>query len=159
MVIKKGQHSVPFWVGYRYTKITFVFEQVNVIVSVSDVNNKAPIILDPGTVRVHENAPMGVILTQIVADDSDERPNLRYWIDHEAGEARNEKGFVVRDENVTSWFEINTTDGRIRVIHQLDREKAETVRLALRVEDVAASTPGQTASGIPFNKMNFRTII
>lgn len=56
-------------------------------------------------------------------------------------------GYVVRNENVTSWFEINTTDGRIRVVRQMDREKAETVRLAIRAEDAAAATPGQTASG------------
>lgn len=120
---------------------------MNVVVSVSDVNNKAPTMMDPGTVRVEESVHVGVILTQIIADDPDERPSLRYWIDHSAGEGRNENGLVIRDGNVTSWFEINTTDGRIRVIHQLDREKAETIRLAIRVEDVAASTPGQTASG------------
>ena len=57
-------------------------------------------------------------------------------------------GFVVRDENVTSWFEINTNDGRIRVVRQMDREKAETIRLAIRAEDVAAATTGQTASGL-----------
>lgn len=56
-------------------------------------------------------------------------------------------GFVVRDENVTSWFEINTNDGRIRVVRQMDREKAETIRLAIRAEDGAAVTTGQTASG------------
>lgn len=64
-----------------------------------------------------------------------------------ASEGRNEMGYVVRNENVTSWFEINTTDGRIRVVRQMDREKAETVRLAIRAEDAAAATPGQTASG------------
>ena len=30
----------------------------------------------------------------------------------------------------------------------MDREKAETVRLAIRAEDVAAATTGQTASGL-----------
>lgn len=64
-----------------------------------------------------------------------------------ASEGRSEMGFVVRDENVTSWFEINTSDGRIRVVRQMDREKAETIRLAIRAEDVAAATTGQTASG------------
>ena len=118
-----------------------------VVVSVSDVNNKPPTMLDPGAVRVEENVAAGVVLTQIVADDLDERPSLRFWIDHTASEARSETGLLVRDENVTSWFEINAKDGRIRVIHQLDREKAETVRLAIRVEDLAASTAGQTATG------------
>lgn len=42
---------------------------------------------------------------------------------------------------------MNTNDGRIRVVRQMDREKAETIRLAIRAEDVAAATTGQTASG------------
>jgi hypothetical protein len=33
----------------------------------------------------------------------------------------------------------------------MDREKAETVRLAIRAEDVAAATTGQTASGLTAN--------
>ena len=120
---------------------------VQVVVNVTDVNNKAPILADPGSVRVEENSPVGLILTQLVAVDPDERPVLRYWIDHAASEGRNERGFVVRDENVTAWFEMNSNDGRVRVVRQMDREKAETIRLAVRVQDVAAAThQPQTAS-------------
>ena len=53
-----------------------------VTITVSDVNNKAPILSDPATIRVEENVPVGVILTQLSASDPDERPVLRYWIDH-----------------------------------------------------------------------------
>ncbi|XP_057365539.1 cadherin-23-like isoform X1 [Daphnia carinata] len=120
---------------------------VTVMISVADVNNKPPVLVEPGVVRVQENVPVGVVLTQLTATDPDERPIIRYWIDHAASEGRNEMGFLVRDENVTSWFEINTNDGRIRVVRQMDREKAETIRLAIRAEDVAAATIGQTASG------------
>ncbi len=45
-----------------------------------------------------------------------------------------------------SCFEISA-DGKIRLIRQLDRERAETVRLAIRVEDKAAVSGNQTASG------------
>lgn len=55
---------------------------VAVTVSVADVNNKAPVMPDPGTVRVEENIPVGVVLTQIVATDPDERSVIRYRIDH-----------------------------------------------------------------------------
>ena len=51
------------------------------------------------------------------------------------------------DYNATSCFEINANDGHIRLIRELDREKAETIRLAIRVEDIAGVTPDQTASG------------
>lgn len=67
-----------------------------------------------------------------------------------ASEGRTESGHLLRDnvnDNVTSWFEINTNDGRLRVFRQLDREKAEAIRLVIRVEDTAAATPGQTTSG------------
>ena len=53
---------------------------------------------------------------------------------------------MVRD-NVTAWFELNGEDGRLRVVRQLDRERAETIRLVVRVEDIAAVNSHQTASG------------
>lgn len=68
-------------------------------------------------------------------------------------------GFVVRDENVTSWFEINTNDGRIRVVRQMDREKAETIRLAIRAEDVAAATTDQTASGLKPTRLDSTRLV
>ena len=43
---------------------------------------QAPMLLDPGPIHVEENAPVGVILTRISASDADEKPVLRYWIDH-----------------------------------------------------------------------------
>lgn len=55
---------------------------VSVTVNVADVNNKAPVMSEPGTVRVEENIPVGVVLTQIVAIDPDERSIIRYRIDH-----------------------------------------------------------------------------
>ena len=55
---------------------------VTVMIAVADVNNKAPILAEPGVVRVQENLPVGVVLTQIVATDPDERPIIRYWIEH-----------------------------------------------------------------------------
>ena len=64
-----------------------------------------------------------------------------------ASEGRSETGQVVRD-NVTAWFELNGDDGRLRVVRQLDREKAEIIRLVVRVEDTAAANSFQTASGI-----------
>jgi len=63
-----------------------------------------------------------------------------------ASEGRSETGHVVRD-NVTAWLELNGDDGRLRIVRQMDREKAETIRLVVRVEDTAATTSHQTASG------------
>ncbi|EFX87616.1 hypothetical protein DAPPUDRAFT_235424 [Daphnia pulex] len=98
--------------------------------------------LDGGVGSRQLHASVTVMIS--VADVNNKSPVLA----EPASEGRNEKGFLVREnENVTSWFDINTNDGRIRVVRQMDREKAETVRLAIRAEDVAAATTGQTASG------------
>lgn len=55
---------------------------VTVMIAVADVNNKAPVMAEPGIVRVQENVPVGVVLTQLIATDPDERPIIRYWIEH-----------------------------------------------------------------------------
>ena len=145
-----------------------------VTITISDVNNKPPVLANPGTIHVKENVAVGFHLTQLYAFDPDEKPRMRYWIDFTgflffnfahrpelinwflswivcatASEGRDESGIVIHgfEYDVTSCFEIDESIGIIRVSRQLDREKAETVRLSVRVEDLAAATPDQTASG------------
>lgn len=65
---------------------------------------------------------------------------LRYKIDVNASEARNEDGVIVRptEYDWPSAFALNPVDGYLRVGKLLDREKVEIIRLALHVEDIAA---------------------
>lgn len=65
---------------------------------------------------------------------------LRYKIDVDASEAKNEDGVIVRptEYDWPSAFALNPVDGFLRVGNLLDREKVETIRLALVVEDIAA---------------------
>lgn len=65
---------------------------------------------------------------------------LRFKIDVNASEARNEDGVIVRPTEY-DWplaFALSPVDGYLRVGKLLDREKVETIRLALVVEDIAA---------------------
>lgn len=80
------------------------------------------------------------MITRVEAEDPDAKPVLRYKIDVNASEARNEDGVIVRstDYDWPSAFALNPVDGYLRVGKLLDREKVETIRLALVVEDIAA---------------------
>lgn len=90
---------------------------------------------------------------RIVANDPDIAPILRYRIDPNSSEARNEEGTLIRiqEYDYLAALELNAVDGLLRVVKLLDRERVETIRLGLVVEDLAAVKGIQTASGNYFN--------
>ena len=92
---------------------------------------------------------MGAYVHRIVANDPDIAPILRYRIDPNSSEARNEEGTKIRlqEYDYLAALELNAVDGLIRVVKLLDRERVETIRLGLVVEDLAAVKGIQTASG------------
>lgn len=81
--------------------------------------------------------------------DPDEKPVLRYHIDPENSEARSEEGTIIKSSeyDYMSLFDLNPLDGQLRVVKLLDRERVETIRLGIRVEDLAASKEKQISSG------------
>ncbi|XP_060850417.1 cadherin-23-like [Rhopalosiphum padi] len=113
---------------------------VNVTIKIQDVNNKPPFFKEMEPIHVNENELVGSVITKIEAEDPDAKPVLRYKIDVNASEARNEDGVIIRptDYDWPSAFALNPVDGYLRVGKLLDREKVETIRLALVVEDIAA---------------------
>ncbi|XP_063590983.1 cadherin-23-like [Penaeus indicus] len=117
-------------------------------ITILDVNNKPPVFVDPGTVRVFENEESGFYVHRVEAVDLDARPKLRYSIDALNSEARNEEGVIVKptEYNYADAFEISEVEGVIRTASQLDREKIEVIRLALICEDQEAATQKQTAT-------------
>ncbi|XP_022254266.1 cadherin-23-like [Limulus polyphemus] len=121
---------------------------VLVNISITDVNNKAPTLTVPETLRILEDAPLGYHVTKVVASDLDDRPVLRYSFDYSHSEATSEDGALVTSSeyDITGIFDINSVDGSVKVVKKLDREKVETIKLLVRVEDLAAVTPGQTAT-------------
>ncbi|KAK0092521.1 hypothetical protein PV326_001229 [Microctonus aethiopoides] len=122
--------------------------EVLVNITIIDVNNKPPIFIDPGTVSIRENTQVGAYVHRITANDPDMAPILRYRIDQNSSEARNEEGTLIRiqEYDYLAALELNALDGLLRVVHLLDREYVETIKLGLIVEDLAAVKGIQTAS-------------
>ncbi|CAB0015650.1 unnamed protein product [Nesidiocoris tenuis] len=122
----------------------------SVTVIVRDVNNKPPVLQDPGTVRIRENTPVGHIVTRLVAHDPDTTAKLRYTIDHSGTEGRNEEGRIVRNSeiNLEACLELDQNDGTLRVARPIDREEVETIKLIINVEDLEAQKGKQTVSAV-----------
>ncbi|XP_018375495.1 PREDICTED: cadherin-23 [Trachymyrmex cornetzi] len=122
--------------------------EVLVNITILDVNNKPPIFIDPGTVTIRENTQVGAYVHRIVAQDPDVAPILRYRVDPNSSEARNEEGTLIKvqEYDYLAALELNALDGLLRIVKLLDRERVETIRLGLVVEDLAAVRGLQTAS-------------
>ncbi|KAK6628109.1 hypothetical protein RUM44_010591 [Polyplax serrata] len=119
-------------------------------ITIKDVNNKAPVFKEPGTVRIKENLNVGEYVYRVVAHDQDSDPILRYRLDKNASEARNEDGTFIKDTEIdfVDLFDLNSVNGMLRIKKQIDREKVETIRLALVCEDLAAINGVQEAFSV-----------
>uniref|UniRef100_A0A8D8D154 Cadherin-23 n=2 Tax=Culex pipiens TaxID=7175 RepID=A0A8D8D154_CULPI len=117
-------------------------------IAIIDKNNKVPYFLEPGTISIRENSPVGTYAYRLIAYDLDRNPMLRFYMDGNNSEARSEDGLLVKlsEYDYLAAFSLNSTDGLIRVVKLLDREKIETVRLGFIVEDVASESGKQTSS-------------
>lgn len=120
---------------------------VFVNITVLDVNNKNPLIEDPGILTIKENTPVGTVITDIVAMDPDATSDLRYKFDF--CEAKSERGTPLKqsDFDCLSAFNIGETDGVITMAKLLDRETVEMLQIVVLVEDVGSDTGPQVAKG------------
>lgn len=116
--------------------------QASVLVNITilDVNNKPPYYLDPGIIQIRENTPVGTEVYELIAKDPDSNPILRYHIDHQNSEARNEDGALIKigDYDFISMFDLNPMTGMLKIAKLIDRERIEVIRLGLIVEDLGA---------------------
>ncbi|XP_063360334.1 cadherin-23 [Cydia amplana] len=122
---------------------------VLVNITIVDVNNKPPVFVEPGTISVKENTQVGTLVYRAQAQDPDSQPVLRFAIDKDASIARDEDGVLVplTEYDYIALWDLNAVDGTLRVVRLLDREKVETIKLVITVEDMAAvAGPQQTAS-------------
>lgn len=112
----------------------------HVNITVIDVNNKPPMFTELETVHIKENTPVGTFVYRLIASDVDNEPVLRYFFDSDASEARSENGVIVKqtEYDYMSAFDLNPNDGMIRVVKMLDREKIETLKIGIIVEDIAS---------------------
>ncbi|CAG9578961.1 unnamed protein product [Danaus chrysippus] len=125
---------------------------VIVNITIVDVNNKPPVLVEPGVVYVMENTQVGTVIYRAHAYDLDEQPVLRFSIDKELSYARNEDGVPVttNDYDYIGIWDLNAIDGTLKIVRSLDREKVEIIKLVITVEDMAAMNNGpvQRASAI-----------
>ncbi|XP_073991281.1 cadherin 88C isoform X3 [Rhodnius prolixus] len=150
--------SEPKQTSYRLTVIALdggVGESrktatTTVEINVTNVNNKPPILNDPGTITVRENSPVGHIVGRLIATDPDPTARLRYSVDSTGVEGRTEEGRLVRNSEVDllSLLDLDATEGIIRLAKLLDREIVETIKLPVHVQDLGAQTGIQIASAI-----------
>lgn len=98
-------------VGPRYTA------NVDVIISVLDINDNSPIFLSPNITAVYENSPIGAAITLLKAADFDEGLGslVEYYV----------------DPLTTGFFSIDGVNGGLYVSGNLDREESDsrTVRV------------------------------
>lgn len=94
-----------------------LYDTCIVNITILDINNKPPTFSgNLGTVIVKENTPVGTYVYRLIATDPDAKPELRYFLDANTSEARNEDGTVVKDYDYLAHFGLNAIDGLIRVI-------------------------------------------
>lgn len=93
---------------------------------------------------------VGKVVYELKAIDLDDDPILRFKIDGNLSEARNEDGAVVKlvEYDFISTFDLNHVDGTLRVGHLIDREKVEIIKIVFIVEDEAAAKHKQVSSGM-----------
>lgn len=117
-------------------------------ITVLDINNKSPTFVDLEPVQIRENTPVGTFIYQLMANDLDNEPMLRFFFDSESSEARSENGVIIKqtEYDYMSAFDLNPNEGLIRVVKMLDREKIETLKMGLIVEDIASVKGKQIAT-------------
>lgn len=116
-------------------------------ISIIDVNNKSPVFAELETVYIKENTAVGSYVYRLEANDLDSDATLRYFFDSESSEARNENGVLIKQSeyDYMQAFDLNANDGLIRIVKLLDRERIETIKIGVIVEDIAAINGKQTA--------------
>lgn len=122
----------------------------SVNISIIDVNNKSPTFNEFETVFISENTPVGTYVYRVSAQDMDSEASLRYYFDNGSSEARTENGVIIKQAefDYLAAFELNPLDGLIRITKSIDREKMETLKIGVVVEDISAATDKQIATGI-----------
>lgn len=86
-------------------------------ITIKDVNNKPPVLGELPSIRIMENTAVGTLVYQVQATDLDEMPILRYRINREHCEARNEEGTFVKlsEFDFLSAFDLDPIEGTLKV--------------------------------------------
>ncbi|XP_067619192.1 cadherin-23 [Eurosta solidaginis] len=118
-------------------------------ITIKDVNNKPPALGELPTIRVMENTIVGTQIYRVQATDLDETPIIRYRINRNNCEARNEEGAFIKlaEFDFLNVFDLDPIQGTLKLLKLLDREKVEHLKLAITAEDLAAVKGNQVVEG------------
>ncbi|XP_036323215.1 cadherin-23 [Rhagoletis pomonella] len=127
-----------------------LMNSATVNITIKDVNNKPPVLGELPTIRIMENTIVGTQVYRVRATDLDESPIIRYRINRDNCEARNEEGTFVKltEFDFLNAFDLDPIGGTIKLLKLLDREKIEYLKLAISAEDLAAVKGKQVAEAI-----------
>ncbi|XP_056151480.1 protocadherin beta-16-like [Lampris incognitus] len=98
---------------------------MQIMITVLDANDNAPVFTQPVyKAAVAENSPPGTVVTTVSAADADQGPHgrIQYSIRNTLGDVRN-------------IFEINGESGELRLVGNVDFEKARNYQVNLRASD------------------------
>ena len=114
--------------------------KTHVNITIDDVNNKVPIFNDDTLlpVDIMEGVAPGYYVRKVEAYDPDLTSQLKYFVDYNKSEARNDNGILVPVLNISDFFAMDENTGELEVIGELDRETVQDYKLVVMVEDVKA---------------------
>ena len=110
-------------------------------ITIDDVNNKVPTFNEDTLLpaSIIENVGPGYFVRKVEAYDPDLTSQLKYYIDSNRSELRNENGILVPSLNISDFFAIDVNNGELEVITEnLDRELIQDFKIVIMVEDVKA---------------------
>lgn len=87
-------------------------------ITILDVNNKSPSLIEPGKIILNENTPVGTFVSKLLAHDLDANPKLRFYLNANISEARSEEGILIKptEYDFANAFHINSETGVVKVI-------------------------------------------
>ncbi|XP_054726430.1 cadherin-23 [Anastrepha obliqua] len=117
-----------------------LMNSATVNITIKDINNKPPVLGELPTIRIMENTAVGTQVYRVQATDPDELPIIRYRLNRDNCEARNEEGTFIKltEFDFLSAVDLDPIEGTLKLLKLLDREKVEHLKLAISAEDLAA---------------------
>ncbi|XP_030223915.1 protocadherin gamma-A2-like [Gadus morhua] len=98
---------------------------MQILISVLDANDNAPVFTQSVyKASIKEGAPLGTIVTTVTATDADDGENgkITYSVSSKLG-------------NTLGIFEVNENNGQVRLIRNIDYEKARAFQINIRASD------------------------
>ncbi|XP_034559697.1 desmoglein-2-like [Notolabrus celidotus] len=122
----------------RYTDGTLAEKDLDLKITVLDVNDCIPIITAEQVGSVNESSAAGTVVMKVIATDADEENTLRSMLSYS----------IVEHSSTAGMFYMNSRTGEVMVQrNSLDRERQDTYKLTIRASDLNGQAGGNTGTG------------